>query len=139
MVPATRPADIVWRAVWMGYAVAVAGTIALGGGLFVVEPNVWRVALTGLASLLVAGFTAGWNARTAEPLNGALIAAIYLLTVMAALFGGEILGVLPDPLPGLPRGDSTFFFVWPLGQIATATVGSAVGGWLASATGRKQR
>ncbi len=131
--------DIAWKAVWAGYALALVGTTALGAVLLLAEPNVWRVALAGLVFLLVAGFAAGWKARTAEPLNGALIAAFYLLTTVAVIFGGEILGVLPEPLPGLPRGDSTFFFVWPLGQLVTATAGSAVGGWLASVRGGKPR
>ncbi len=127
--------DIAWREVWAGYVLAVAGTAVLGGALFLNQPNVWRVALAGLVSLLVSGFVAGWKARTAEPLNGALISVAYLVTTAAVLFGGEILGILPDPLPGLPRGDSTFFFVWPLGQLVAGTVGSALGGWLALTRG----
>jgi len=63
-------------------------------------------------------------------LNGAFIAVFYFSIAAAAIFGGEFLGVLPDPLPGLPRGDSTFFFVWPLEQLAAGTVGAAAGGWL---------
>ncbi len=124
--------DIAWRAVWAGYALAVAGTAILGGLLFLSQPNVWRVALAGLVSLLVSGFVAGWKARTAEPINGALIAVAYLATTASVLFGGEILGVLPEPLPGLPRGDSTFFFVWPLGQLVSGTAGASLGGWLAA-------
>ncbi|MBI3962244.1 MAG: hypothetical protein HY335_05790 [Deinococcus sp.] len=130
--PGAREGDIDWRSIWIGCLVALAGTLALGGGLFLAYENLWWVALAGLVSLLVGGFIAGFRAKTAEPLNGAFIAVFYFAFVVAILFGGEVAGVLPEPLPGLPRGDSTFFFVWPLEQLASATVGAALGGWVSA-------
>ena len=123
--------DVAWRAVWSGFAIAFAGTlIAGGGGLAFAGRGMWWVAHCGVASLFGGGLAAGWLARTAEPLNGAFIAVFYFGITALVIFGGEFLGVLPDPLPGLPRGDSTFFFVWPLEQLAAGTLGAAAGGWL---------
>ena len=44
------------------------------------------------------------------------------------IFGGTWAGKLPDPMPGLATGDSTFFFLWPLLILAAGVVGSIVGG-----------
>lgn len=124
--------DITWDAVWIGYLVAMLGTLMLGGGLFWLYQNVWWLAFTGLGMLFVGGWVAGWRARTAEPLNGAFIAVLYFSATVVALFGGELTGWLPDPLPGLPRGDSTFFFIWPLGQLVASTLGAVLGGWVSA-------
>ncbi|MBI4195735.1 MAG: hypothetical protein HY526_11730 [Betaproteobacteria bacterium] len=132
--------DVAWRAVWSGFAIALAGTlIAGGGGLAFAGHGMWWVAYCGAASLFVGGVAAGWLAGTAEPLNGAFIAVFYFGTVALTIFVGEFLAVLPDPLPGVPRGDSTFFFVWPLAQLASSTVGAAVGGWLFAKRRKKLR
>lgn len=129
--------DIAWRAVWSGFAIALAGTlIAGGGGLAFAGQGMWWVASSGTVCLFIGGVTAGALAKTAEPLNGAFIAVFYFGTVALAIFVGEFLAVLPDPLPGLPRGDSTFFFVWPLEQLVAATLGAMLGGWLAARRGR---
>jgi len=123
--------DIAWPAVGLGYAVALGGTLAAAGlGLSTAGKGMWWVANWGALSLFIGAAAAGFAARTAEPLNGAYIAVLYFGTVTLAVFGGEFLGVLPDPLPGLPRGDSTFYFVWPLEQLAAATLGAMAGGWL---------
>ena len=81
----------------------------------------------------------GYRARTAEPLNGAFIAVFYFGTAALVIFSAEFLGVLPDPLPALPRGDSTFFFVWPLEQLAAGTLGAMLGGWLWERRNRRGR
>lgn len=123
--------DIAWAAVWAGFAIALLGTLAAAGWAFAFAgKGTWWAANLGILSLFCGAFFTGWRAGTAEPLNGAFIAVFYFSTAAAAIFGGEFLGVLPDPLPGLPRGDSTFFFVWPLEQLAAGTVGAAAGGWL---------
>ena len=71
---------------------------------------------------------AGRLAKTNEPLNGAMVALIYFSIIAIVYLVGQATELLPDPLPGLPQDDSTFFFVWPLAQIAAGTVGSLVGG-----------
>lgn len=129
--PGARNSDIAWTAVWAGYAIAVLGTLAAGGGgLAFAAKGMWWVAGSGTVCLFAGALAAGFLARTAEPLNGAFIAVFYFGTVALAIFVGEFLAVLPDPLPGLPRGDSTFYFVWPLAQLASGTLGAAAGGWL---------
>lgn len=132
-----RLRDIAWGPVWTGYAIALSGTLAVGGlGLGLLHEGMWWVAVWGMTFLFVGGFVAGTLARSAEPLNGALIAVLYFGTTAAVVFLGEFLAALPDPLPGLPHGDSTFYFVWPLGQTAAATVGASLGGWFFARRGR---
>ncbi len=127
-----RAADIAWGAVWIACGAALMATLAVAGwGLaFGGKGLWWSVAWSG-GLLFAAAFWAGRRARDPEPLNGALIAALYCATLIAVYFAGEFLAVLPDPLPGLPRGDSTFFFVSPLALLAAATVGAVLGGSLA--------
>lgn len=137
--PATGgfPRDIAWRAVWLGYGIALPGTLAVGGaGLWILREGMWWVAGWSLLFLFVGGFVAGAVARTPEPLNGALIGVFFFATFLLTVFFGEFLAVLPDPLPGLPRGDSTFYFVWPLAQVAAATLGASLGGWFFAKRGR---
>lgn len=123
--------DIAWAAVWTGFAIALLGTLAAGTWAFAFAgKGTWWAANLGALSLFCGALFTGWRARTAEPLNGAFIAVFYFSTATLVIFSGEFLGVLPDPLPGLPRGDSTFFFVWPLEQLVAATLGSMLGGWL---------
>ena len=123
--------DIAWRAVGLGYALALGGTLGAAlWGLAAAGKGMWWVANWGALSLFIGAAAAGFAARSAEPLNGAYIAVLYFGTAILIVFGGEFLGVLPDPLPGLPRGDSTFYFVWPLEQLAAATLGAIAGGWL---------
>ena len=129
--------DIAWAAVWTGFAIALFGTLAAGTWAFAFAgKGTWWAANLGALSLFCGALFTGYRARTAEPLNGAFIAVFYFSTATLVIFSGEFLGVLPDPLPGLPRGDSTFFFVWPLEQLVAATLGSMLGGWLAARRGR---
>ena len=107
-----------------------------GWGLFFANKGMWWVANWGLIFLFIGGFIASFVAKTAEPLNGAFTAVLYFATAALITFAGEFLGTLPDPLPGLPRGDSTFFFVWPLGQLVAATLGTVLGGWLSAQRSR---
>ncbi len=123
------PSDIAWGAVWMGYGAALVATAAIAAwALLLGGRGLWWIASCCGGLLFAAGFWAGWRARDPEPLNGALIAALFCATLIAVYFAGEFLAILPDPLPGLPRGDSTFFFVSPLALLAAATVGAIVGG-----------
>jgi hypothetical protein len=124
--------DIAWVAVWGGFTVALLGTLAGGIWAFAIAgKGAWWVANLGTLSLFCGALLAGWRAGTAEPLNGAFIAVLYFATVTLIIFVGEFLAVLPDPLPGLPRGDSTFYFVWPLAQLAAGTIGAIAGGAVA--------
>ena len=124
--------DIAWAAVWIGFAIALLGTLAAGTWAFAFAgKGTWWAANIGTLCLFCGAAVTGYRARTAEPLNGAFIAVFYFGAVALVIFSAEVLKVMPDPLPGLPRGDSTFFFVWPLAQLAAGTLGAIVGGVLA--------
>ena len=132
--------DIAWAAVWTGFAIALLGTLAAGTWAFAFAgKGTWWAANIGTLCLFCGAVVTGYRARTAEPLNGAFIAVFYFSTATLVIFSGEFLGVLPDPLPGLPRGDSTFFFVWPLEQLAASTLGAMLGGWLWARRNRGRR
>lgn len=120
--------DINWRAIWRGYALSVAGTLLFGLPLFLLERNVWLIAAAGIFSLFAGGFAAARRAKASELLNGAFVGLVYFTTVVAVIFSGAILDILPDPLPGLPKGDSTFFMAWPLVQLLASTLGGVVAG-----------
>lgn len=117
-----------WREIWLAWALSVFGTALLGGVLFALWQNVWGIALGGVASLVVGAAYVSLRAGESEPVYGALLAILYFGLVVGVLFGGELMEMLPDPLPGLGIGDSTFFFVWPLLQLAAAVIGIALGG-----------
>ncbi len=120
--------DVNWAAIWRGYALSLTGTLVLGIPLFLVAHNVWLIAIAGTLSLFAGGFAAARRAQTSEPLNGALVGVLYFATITAVIFLGAITDKLPDPLPGLPKGDSTFFMAWPLVQLLASTLGGLVGG-----------
>ena len=120
------------RAFLLALAVSGVGTGALGVPPLVLADNVWWLALSSAPSLLVAGFLLGWRAREPEPLYGAVLATLYFGIVAGVLFGAEFAEALPDPLPGLATGDSTFFFVWPLLILVTGFLGSMLGGTAAA-------
>lgn len=142
-----RPAvtdEVRWSDVWLGFGVAVAATFLLGAPLFlVVERNVWWPALAGVLGLVAGGWLVARRRGRSDALSATLVAILYFGVVLVVLLGGTLLGLLPDPLPGLPIGDSTFFFVWPLTQLAAAVAGSALGGgwrrWTAAATTWRRR
>lgn len=125
-----EPRDVHWKAVRTGYGLALAGTLVVGLPLFLWDGNIWWVAVAGVASLYGGGLLAALLSGTPEPLNGALVGLAYFATVAVVLFAGAATDALPDPLPGLPKGDSTFFMAWPLGQVAASTLGALSGGWL---------
>jgi hypothetical protein len=118
-----RPRDVL-----TALGLSVAGTVVAGGVLFLLGENVWGLALGGLLSLFAAGAWLGWRAREPEPLYGALLNMLYFGVVAGVLFGGELAEALPDPLPGLAIGDSTFFFVSPLLMLLASVGGSVLGG-----------
>lgn len=120
--------SVPWRDIWLAWVLSVVGTALLGGGLFALWQNVWGIALGGVASLVVGASYVSLRARESEPVYGALLAILYFGLVVGVLVGGELMGMLPDPLPGLGIGDSTFFFVWPLLQLAAAVIGIVFGG-----------
>lgn len=118
------------RQVGTALAISVAGTAILGGMLFLLAQNVWLMALGGLVSLLAGGAYLGRKSGEPEPLYGTLLAVLYFGMAVGILFGGELAEALPDPLPGLAIGDSTFFFVTPLLMLAASVLGSVLGGRL---------
>ncbi|MFQ5873401.1 MAG: hypothetical protein ACE5JL_06330 [Dehalococcoidia bacterium] len=116
------------RDLWLALVISVAGTALLGGILLALLDNVWWLTLSGLLSLFGGGLYLGRQNREPEPLHGSLLAVIYFGLVVGFLFGMELAHKLPDPLPGLPRGDSTFFFVSPLLILVASVAGSVLGG-----------
>lgn len=123
------PSVVSWRCIGQGLAISVAGTAVLGAALFPIDKNVWWLAAGGLVSLFLGGVYLGRHAREPEPLPGVLLAIMYFGLVASALFGGELSERLPNPLPGLAIGDSTFFFVSPLLMLVAGVSGSVLGGW----------
>lgn len=121
-------ANLKRRAYLSALGLSLAGTAFLGGGLFAWQQNIWWFASGGILSLFGDGFYLGRKSREAEPLHGTVLSILYFATVAAVLFGGELFEVLPDPLPGLAIGDSTFFFVWPLLMLLAAVTGYILGG-----------
>ncbi len=103
--------DVHWSSVWIGYGIAIVVTLILGAVALRTYDNVWLVAVGGEVALLLGGAIAGRRARTAQALNGAFVGLLYFATTVVVIFGGVMTEKLHDPLPGLPLGDSTFFFV----------------------------
>lgn len=126
---APRDPDVLWRPVVAAYALSVLVTVALGTALFVaLEQSVWWLAAAGVLGLAAGGWLVGARRGRPDALGATLLAILYFATTIVVIVGGTLADVLPDPLPGLPIGDSTFFFVWPLTQLAGAVIGSAGGG-----------
>ena len=128
--PPSRPAapNTPWKLVWIALAISILGTALLGGALFAIHQNVWWIALGGAASLMAGGGYLGSRSGEPEPLYGSLLAILYFGSVLIILFGGMLTEWLPDPLPGLGIGDSTFYFVSPLLMLAAAVAASVFGG-----------
>ena len=120
--------DFHWRGIRAGAGISLLLTLVLGLPLMIALGSVWWMAWTGVIGIFTGGLVAGRLAKTNEPLNGAMVALIYCSIIAIVYLVGQATELLPDPLPGLPQDDSTFFFVWPLAQIAAGTVGSLVGG-----------
>ena len=121
--------DFYWRGIGAGVGISIVLTLAIGLPLMITQDNVWWMAWTGVIGLFIGGLVAGRLAQTREPLNGAIVALIYFSIFATVYLIGQALELLPDPLPGLPQDDSTFFFVWPLAQLGAGTLGSVLGGW----------
>ncbi len=120
--------DFHWSKIRLGFVISIILTLAAGIPLMVAFDNAWWLAWTGVLSLFIGAIVTSRLAGTGELLNGAAIALLYFTTVALIYMVGQALEFLPDPLPGLPADDSTFFFVWPLAQIIAGTIGSFVGG-----------
>ncbi|MFQ5813914.1 MAG: hypothetical protein ACE5I2_12130 [Anaerolineae bacterium] len=124
----SEPRDVIWRDVWLGYGIGLLGTAILGGGIFaMLGPNMWWLAAASVLALLVAGFQLTRGTGRWEGLSATLVTIVYFVTTTVILIVGMMFEILPEPLPGLPKGDSTFFFVWPLAQLASTVVGAFLG------------
>lgn len=138
--PRSSPGTPPWRTVAVAWSISIGGTLVLGGAAYyLLVENVWLIAVASLMSLFAAGFYLARRTGESEPLQGALLAVLFFGVVAAVLFGGTLLEELPDPLPGLDIGDSTFYFVWPLLQMVAAVAGSVVGGWISANGGSHGR
>lgn len=127
-----QPFDVRWIDVWIGFAVAAGGTAILAPPVLYLSDNVWWVSVVAVLAIGAGATIAGLRAGQIEPLNGALLMAVFFVVEATVAMVGEAMEWLPEPLPGLPVGDSTFFFVSPLGQLVFAVAGSLLGGWLAT-------
>jgi hypothetical protein len=125
--PGIEP-DFFWPRIWVGFGLSLILTLVIGLPLTAVFGNAWWLAWIGVASLFVSAFLVARLSGTGELLNGAMIALLYFAAVAIVYLVGQAFELLPDPLPGLPADDSTFFFVWPLTQIVAGTLGSFIGG-----------
>ncbi|MDP2728914.1 MAG: hypothetical protein Q8O55_00300 [Dehalococcoidales bacterium] len=131
--------DIRWKPVGLGYAVGLLSTLVAGLPLLVIMGNSWLMALAGSIGLFIGGLVTGRRVGPSLSLvNGALMAMLYNLTVSILFFIGSFLQVLPEPLPGLPQGDSTFFFAWPLGQFVIGIFSAILGSRLHSSSPRSK-
>lgn len=120
--------DIHWRAVWLGYVIGLLSTLVAGFPLLLITENSWLMAIAGSVGLFIGGLVTGRRVgRSLAVVNGALMAMLYNLTVSILFYVGSFLQVLPEPLPGLPQGDSTFFFAWPLAQFAIGIFSTILG------------
>ncbi len=126
------PFDVRWVDVWVGFAVAAGATAVLGPLVLYLSDNSWWVSVVSILAVGAGGAVAGMRAKQIEPLNGALLMALVFTVEAAIALVGEVMEWVPEPLPGLPVGDSTIFFVSPLGQLAFAVAGSLFGGWWAT-------
>lgn len=124
-----------WGHLWSALAISVVGTAVVGGVLFLLQQNIWWLAVGGLLSLFSASLYLGRRTHEPEPLYGVVLAVLYFGLVVGILFGGELAEALPDPLPGLAIGDSTFFFVSPLLMLVVSVAGSVMGGHWREANG----
>jgi len=119
--------DIRWGSILQGYILSLVGTVVIGLPIFfLIERNVWLIAVTGTICLFAGGFIAARRALNAELLNSAFVGVVYFSTLTIILFANAIFDILPDPLPGLPKGDSTFFMAWPIVQILASTLGGLI-------------
>lgn len=128
-----------WGQLWAALALSLLCTALLGGAALLLDQNVWWLAIAGTAGLFVGGVFLGWRCAEAEPFFGALLAILSFALTVVVLFGGTLADALPEPLPGLGIGDSTFFFVWPLLQLASAVAGCLAGGRMAASSHGAQR
>lgn len=120
--------DLHWGAAGPGYAIGVLVTLLAGLPLLLINDNTWLFAGAGSAGLLAGGLVTGRRVGSQLALvNGAWMGILYNLTVTLSYFIGSFLELFPEPLPGLPQGDSTFFFAWPLVQFAIALLASVLG------------
>lgn len=124
-----------WRHVGIALVIGIVGTPILGVVPLLLLDNIWGLALGGLVALFLGGVYLGRQARDPEPLYGTVLAILYFGLISVILFGGELTEQLPNPLPGLEIGDSTFFFVVPLLQLAAGVAGTVTGGLLAKRLG----
>ncbi len=120
--------DVIWKDVWVAFGIGFGGTLVLSGILFaVLGANMWLLALLSMVALAAGGYRLGSRTGRWEGIAATLVAILYFAVAALVIIVGFMFEVLPDPLPGLPKGNSTFYFVWPLLQLASVIGGSVVG------------
>lgn len=122
-------ADVIWKDVWLGFGIALAGTVVVGAVLTLAAgPHMWWLVVANAAGLLAAGYLLSKRAAQFMGIAVALVTLFCYGLGALVLILGLMFEFLPDPLPGLPRGDSTFFFVWPVVALLGTLIGAAFGG-----------
>lgn len=127
----TATGSVPWAALAVALAWSLGSTLIVGGFLLLILDNIWWGAAVAVAALFGGGFYVGDRTGESEPMYGSMLTAATFGVVVAVMFGGTALEVLSDPLPGLDRGDSTFFFVAPLLLLVGGVAGSIAGGEVA--------
>ncbi len=126
LTPLLRSAQL--RIVLTALVISAVGTGVLSGGVMLAWNSVWVLAIGSVASLFAGGLYVGRRVGEPEPMLGAVLAILYFMIVAGVLFIGTLLEKLPEPLPGLDIGDSTFYFVWPLLMLVGCVLGGIIGG-----------
>lgn len=120
--------DVVWQDVWVALGIGLGGTIVLGGILFAIfGASMWVLAFASIIALMVGGYRLGSRSGRWEGIAASLVTIFYYAIAALVIILGFMFEVLPDPLPGLPKGNSTFYFLWPLLQLASVIAGSVIG------------
>lgn len=123
----TQP-DVLWKDVFIGLVIALVGSVVLSAVLFAATgANMWMFVIASDIAIGVAGYRLSKKTGQWEGISASLITLFYYVLSTLILLVGMMWEFLPDPLPALPRGDSTFYFVWPLTLLICSVVGMVVG------------
>lgn len=124
----SRQQDVLWKDIWLGLAITVVGTVVLSAVMFTaLGASMWWLVIASDIAIGFAGFRLGRKTGQWEGISASLITAFIFILSTIILIIGWMWELVPDPLPGLPRGDSTFYFVWPLTLLVCCVVGMALG------------
>ena len=137
-----------WRELGIALLLSLAVSAVIGGGLLMALDNIWWGEAAAVASVFAGAFYVARSSGEPEPMHGTMLVAAYFGVAVAVIFAGSAPTPLPgpipdlqipDPLPGLELGNSTFFFVSPLLLLAGGVAGSVAGGQRAAGSAARGR